>query len=247
MSRALVPLETIADDICADIMDSTSRYKFSILRKLMAGYREINLYLDPSFCVQTAVLSLDNVISLPPNCVYVTKVGIRRNGIIAMMSLDSSIQKQSLTQEQTEQQLNSIWNGEFAGDEYCFYNFPQGGGSLGELYGYGGNVNLNGYYNIDIGKGEIYIGSLIPEDAELVIEFKSAEGADGFTLVPIQYWNCLKYYGLSEWYAGKNLGLAQYNRQAYEREYNKNQRLNNYRSALFMANFAQSLYKSAPR
>lgn len=244
MSRALVPMETIADDICADISDSTSRFKFSIMRKLMAGWRELNLYVDPSFCVQTAILSLDNVIQLPSNCVYITKVGIKRNGIIAMMSLDSDIQKQSLTQEQTEQQLNCIWNGDFCGDQYTFYNCN---GGLGEYYGYGGNVNLNGYYNIDIGKGEIYIGSLMPDDAEFVVEFKSDGSSDGLILVPIQYWNCLKYYGLSEWYAGKNLGLAEYNRTAYEREYNKNQRLVNYRSALFMANEAQSLYKSSPR
>lgn len=247
MARSMVPIETISDDICVDLGDSTSRYKFSIMRKLMAGYREINLYVDEVFEVQTAVLAYDNVISLPKNFVYLLKVGIKRNGRVAMMELSDHVQREVLSQEETEEQLNSVWNGDFNGDGFYFYNWYYNGG-LGEMYGWGNHKrNRNGYYSIDQGKGEIYIGSLFPEDAEFVIEYKTDGTSDGLTLVPIQYWNCLKYYALSEWYANQNLGLAQYNRAAYEREYNKNKRLNGFRSSLFMADTIQTFYKSSPR
>lgn len=246
MAKALTPISVIASDICADLGDSNNRYKFSILRKLMAGWRELNLYVGQDFCVKTVVLKVDNVVCMPDSFVYETKVGIRRNGHIAMLTLDKNITKETLTQQQHEQQMQQIWNGDYCGGEYIFYNYMFNGG-LGELYGYGGVVNFNGYYGIDRGKGEIYIGSLIPNDAEIVIEFKSDGSSDGLTLVPTEFWNCLKYYALSEWYASKNLQLAQYNRFNYEREYNKNQRLLNFRTALQMASEVQSYHSSNPK
>lgn len=247
MSRALVPIETIADDICVDLMDSTSRYKFSIMRKLMAGYRDLHLYVDQDFCVKTAVLEYDNVIKMPSDFVYECKVGVERNGRIAVMTLDKGITRQTLTQEQTETNLNCIWDGGEWGEQFTFYNYPFFGNGLGELYGWGGVVNCNGYYNINRKLGEIYIGSLLPTDAKIVVEYKSDGMEDGLTLVPVELWNCLKYYAKSEWYADKSQGPAETNRASYEREYNKVKRLYSFRSSLFMGNFAQSLYESAPR
>jgi hypothetical protein len=247
MSKALVPIETIADDLCVDLSDSTSRFKFSIMRKLLAGYRELHLYVDQEFCVKTAVLEYDNVVKLPDDFVFETKIGIKRNGIIAVMTLDTSITRETLTQEQTDQALNCIWDGGAYGDQYFFYNYPFTATGLGELYGVGGNFNCNGYYNINRKLGEIYIGSLLPIDAEIVVEYKSSGVEDGLTLIPVEQWNCLKYYALAEWYLNRNLQLSEYNRQSYEREYNRLKRLYNYRTALFMANTAQSMYKSSPR
>jgi hypothetical protein len=244
MSKALTNIEVIADDVAADLGDSNSRYKFSILRKLLAGYRDMNLYIGQDFCVKTAVLEVDNVIQLPEDFVYETKVGIKHNGRIAVLSLNDDIQPKLLTQQETERQLCDIWNGNFWGNEYVFYNYYWNGG-LGELYGWGGVYNCNGYYNIDRGKGEIYIGSLLPPDAEIVIEYQSSGQIDGLTLVPTEWWNALKYYALSEWYAGKNLNLAQYNRLAYEREYTKVKRLYSYRTALFIANSMAEHYRSS--
>jgi hypothetical protein len=247
MSRALIPIETIADDICLDLGDSTSRFKFSILRKLMAGFRELHLYVDQSFCVKTAVLTYDNVIALPSDFVYETKVGIMVNGRIAVMTLDKEIRRETLTQMQTEQNVDYILGGGIWGDQFTFYNYPYTSTGLGELYGYGGSVNINGYYNINRKLGEIYIGSLVPVGSNIVVEYKSNGIEDGLTLIPIEMWNCLKYYAKSEWYADKNTNLSMVNRQSYEREYNKIQRLYNYRTALFMGATAQSMYKSSPR
>jgi len=245
MSKALTSIETIADDICGDLGDSTSRFKFSILRKLLAGWRDMMLYMgNEGICIKTAVLNVDNVVELPEDFVYEMKVGIKRNGHIAVLSLNDAVEKQLLSQEDTEKTVCDIWNGGFFGAEYIFYNYDWNG-SLGELYGWGGVLNCNGYYNIDRQKGEIYIGSLVPDDAEIVIEYQSSGQKDGLTLVPTEWWTALKYYALSEWYASKNLNLAQYNRLAYEREYNKTKRLYNWRSSLFIANKMAESYRSS--
>jgi len=246
MARALTPISVVALGICADLGDSNGRYKFTILRHLLAGWREWNLYVGQEFCVKTQVLAVDNVIELPSDFIYETKVGLRRNGRIAMLTLDKSIEKHTFSQDESGVKLNEIWNGGVWGGEYTFYNYSFNNG-LGELYGYGGVINTNGYYNIDRGKGEIYIGSLTPDDAEIVIEYKSSGEDDGLTLIPTETVKCLEYYAKSEWYGDRDLGKAQYNRANYEREYRKLKLLYNYRTALFMANQAQSMYESAPR
>lgn len=244
MSKSLVPIETIADDICVDLRDSTSRYKFSIMRKLMEGYRELHIYVDQEFCVKTAILAVDNVVSMPKDFVMETKVGVLKNGVLAVMTLDTNIRRETLTQEQTEQTLNTIWNGGCWGEQYTFYNCH---GGVGEMYGMGGVVNCNGYYNIDRKKGEILIGSLMPVDAEIVVEYKSDGISDGLTLVPIEQWRCLKFYAKWQYYADINQGLAEINQDLWEKAYNKLKSTYNYRTALFMGETAQSMYKSSPR
>ena len=245
MSKALTPLTVIATDVCGDLGDSTLRYQFSIMRKLMAGWRDLNLYVNQDFKVKTAVLAYDNVVTLPCDFVFETKVGIKYNGHIAVLTLDKAIDRETISQQETETQLKNIWCGSLTGNEYTFYNYL-GNNGLGELYGYGGNVNINGYYNIDRGSGEIFIGSLVPDGAEIVIEYKSS-GEDTVNLIPTECWTCLKYYALSEWFLVKEPSKGQMFRGMYEQAYNKLKRTYNYRTALFMANEAQSHYSSNPK
>lgn len=245
MAKALTPISVIASDICADLGDSNNRYKFSIMRKLLAGWRELNLYVGQDFSVKTVVLKTDNVICMPDDFVFETKVGIKKDGHIAMLTFSDSVHQEKLTEEQSDAKLCEIWQGQYWGAEFTFYNYGWRGG-LGELYGYGGVYNFNGYYGIDRGKGEIYIGSRVPEDSEIVVEYKTS-GEDTITLVPTECAIALKYYALSEWFLVKEPQKGMMFRAMYEQAYNKVQRTLNYRTALFMANQVQSYHSSNPK
>lgn len=161
MSKALVPIDVIASNTCSGMGDSTGKYKFTMLRHLLSGWRELNLYLNQEFSVKTAVLEFDNIVTLPCDFVYETKVGILNNGRLAVLSLDRKVRPQQLSQQKAEEAIDNIFWGEYIGDYFPFYNAFRGGQFLGELYGCGRGVYAPGYYNIDKGKGEIQIGSLV--------------------------------------------------------------------------------------
>jgi len=234
MSKALVSIKTIASNLSAGLGDSTGKYEFTFGRHLLSGWREMNLFLNQEFDVETQVLSYDNVLNLPCNFVFETKVGILHNGHLAVLSLDKSIRKENLNQEQSQERVDSIFCGEYIGDYYPFYNCFRNGNFLGELYGQGRGVHCAGYYNIDKKNGEIYIGSMVPDGAEIVIEYKSDGISDGLKLVPSECEMALSYWAKARFYEDKgNLNLAIYNNQEYERHYNKLKRLYNFQSALY--------------
>lgn len=234
MSKALVSIKTIASNISAGMGDSTGKYEFTISRHLLSGWREMNLFLNQDFSVKTAILEFDNVIEMPCDFVYETKVGILHNGHLAVLSLDRNVKAEPLNQTQSEERLNSIFCGQYSGDMYPFYNCFRNGNFLGELYGFGRGVHCAGYYNIDKKAGEIQIGSLVPKDAEIVIEYKSDGISDGLKLVPSEVEMALSYWAKARFYEEKEkLTLAQYNNAEYERHYNKLKRLYNFQSALY--------------
>lgn len=236
MSKALVPIDVIASNCCSGIGDSVNRYKFTFLRHLLSGWRELNLYVGQDTEIKTQVLEVDNVVTLPCDFVYETKIGLLYNGHLATLSLDKSIGKTSLSQIQSEQTLSEIFQGVYAGDIYPFYNCFRGGNYLGEMYGCGRGVHSSGYYNIDRSKGEIYIGSLVPEGAEIVVEYKSDGISDGLKLIPTEMEMTLSYWAKARFYEDRgDLKLAGYNQDKYEKSYNKVKRLYNFRSALYMS------------
>jgi len=233
---SLIPIDRIAENICAGMGDSTGKYKFTVSRHLLSGYRQLNLFVGQDFNVKTEVLEYDNAISLPCDFIYETKVGIRYKGNIAILSLDKNVGSQKLNDSKTEQYLNSIWDGGFIGDAYTFYNYNYRSQNLGELYGYGRGVINSGCYNINKKDGCIYIGSLIPEGAEVVLEYKSDGISDGLKLVPSEMEMCLSYWAKARFYEErKDYTSARWNEEKYLEHYYQVKRLYNFKNALYMA------------
>lgn len=232
---SLIPIDVIANNITSG-KDIAPRYKFTIMRHLLSGWRELNLFVNQEFEVKTQILEFDNAISLPCDYVYETKVGILMNGRIAVLSLDKSIQKEKLNQSQSEERVNSIFCGEYMGEAYPFYNCFRNGNFLGEMYGWGRGVYAPGYYNIDKKAGEIYIGSLVPKGAEIVLEYKSDGISEGLKLVPSEAEMCLSYWAKARfWEENGDLGKAIYNNNEYDKHYFRLKRLYNFQSALYMS------------
>lgn len=238
MAKSLVSLDVIASNICAGMGDSTNRFKFTILRHLLSVYRDLNLYLNQDTEIKTAVLEYNNAVELPCDFVYETKVGIRdiKTGNIAVLSLDKSVQKSKLNQTQSVNQINDIFGGVYTGDCFAFYNCFRGNNFLGELYGFGRGVISSGFYNLNRKDGVIYIGSLMPEGAEIVIEYKSDGISDGLKLVPTELEDVLSYGAKARFYEErKDYNSASWNEQRYEQRYNKVKSLYNFRTSLYMS------------
>lgn len=233
MAKSLINLDIIATGLCDDIGDSVMKYKFRFMRYLLDAYRELNVFISPSFEVKTAILKTTNAIQMPDDFMYETKVGVMKNGRIAILSLDNDVRKEILGDTETQSYLDSIWSGFGNYTGYYFYNSFRGNTFIGELYGIGRSIINNGTYNVDRNNGIIYIGSLTPKDTEIVIEYKSDGISNGLKLVPIEMKESMEFYAKHKYYMDKNpnLGMANYN--LYKKSYNKLQRYYNWQDSLY--------------
>lgn len=234
MAKSLISIDVMAFDLCSDIGDSLYKHKAKFTRHIISGYGKISKFIGNSFSVKTAVLKYSNAIQLPCDFIYETKVGIRKNGRIVVLSLDKGVEKKKYNDTETQSYINDILTQGYGGYQgYWFYNAYQGNAFLGELYGAGRCVINSGTYNIDKDNGVIYIGSNIPEGAEIVIEYKSDGVSNGLKLVPMEMKECLEFYAKWKFYIDKNPNLGQYNEDRYKRDYNQLQRFYNYETALY--------------
>lgn len=222
MSRSLIPVDVIASDIAGDFGDSTGKRKFAITRHLVNGYRRLHTFLLSEKSTQTIILPFDNAINLPCDFLYVSKVGVRREpgGCIAILSVASDPDRQILSDSATCDYLNSVWNGEYGPGGYPFYNAWGYGNYYGELYGMGRGVVNNGTYYVDKAQGILYIGSNIPPDSEIIIEYVGNGVTNGLKVVPMEMKECLEFYAKWKYYADKNPNLSNINYQMFKKEYN---------------------------
>lgn len=233
--RALVPLSVIASDICSGMGDGGNTYKFAILRHLLSVYKEFHLFVDHDFCIKTVELESNHTIELPCDFIYETKIGLRKNGITAVLRLDRNMPQVPKNESETLEYLESIWEGNFVGGfNYPFYNCHGR-----EIYGYGCNLNRSGFYNIDRKTGTLQIGSLLPDDAEIIIEYKSNGLEDGLQLVPSEVVDVLSYGAKERFYEERgNWNAAKWNGEKHKEKWYMTKRLYNFTSALYTAEVA---------
>lgn len=244
MAKSLIGIDTIAFDLCSDIGDSVYRHKAKFNRHLINGFRKINTFIGNAFSVKTVVLSYDNVIEMPCDFIYETKVGVRNptTGCIAMLSLDKGVERHKLNDTDTQNYINDVWTNGSGYAGYLFYNAYQGGSYLGELYGSGRSVINSGCYSIDKDAGVIYVGGNIPIGSEVVVEYKSDNVSKGLELVPIEMKECLEFYAKWKFYADKNPTLAKENQINYKKDYNQLQRFYNYENCLYATAQVNEMY-----
>lgn len=238
MAKSMWPVTVLASDICEDIGDSNERYHLYIMKKILMGYKRLHIFVDREVSVKTVVLPYGNSIPLPDDFILETKVGIRKNGRICVLSLDGKMPRvgMPLSGNETAQQINSILDGSHdPGQYFSFYNYVQSPGSVGELYGMGSGFKTGGIYNIDRTNGELQVGSYIPEDCEIVIEYKSDGISEGLKLFPSEMVECLEAWAKWKYYADKQPNMADRYEQRYDKEYFRLKRLYSVKPASYYA------------
>ena len=238
MARSLIPLNIIASDLSSDTEDSLGKRKAKFTRHLLAGYRRLNMFLNGKTEVRTAIMAFSNVIALPCDFQYVTKVGVRRSGskCIAVLAVNNSDKRRVLNDTDTCDYLNSMWSGAESGPQYTFYNsWDARGNYYGELYGMGRGVHNSGTYSIDKHEGIIYVGSNVPPDSEIIVEYVGDGISNGVTMVPMELKECLEFYAKWKFYADKDLNLAKDNETWYKKEYNNLKRYYNHQNPISFA------------
>lgn len=242
MSHALDSVSILASDICEDIGDSLERHHLRLQKKLLEAYRMLYWYVLPD------VEELENIegqifpnngqlqYELPCNFVYETKVGILWRGHLITLDLkkDLRLNNTKYTDTQAQNQINGYCDGSIIPSEFMpFYNLWRDGVFFGERYGMGCGFHSNQWYNIK--DGVLEIGSNIPDDAEVVVEYKhNGISKDGFKLVPCETSAYCKWYAKGLHYEDSKPSLSADMFEKAKGQYQRLKRLYSYRTPEYL-------------
>lgn len=220
--RALKSIRDIAFDACDMIGDTTHKYHGFLMKRMAKGFQEMHLFMTPTVTVRTIQVPYNNIIEMPKDFVYETKVGLYRDGKLILLNRDyrddsNFIENHSVNDTQCREYIETSFDRlEYDTADVCtpFYN----NGSSGTLYALGGGVFNKGLYTVDKTNGRINLGSNVPRNCEVVIEYKSDGLIEGLELVPSEMDKALEAYGLKDYYRRRK-DYAQY--RINEKEYNE--------------------------
>lgn len=217
--RSLIPIVEIANNICEDVGDHTKKHQRFILRHLARCYQNLHLFMTPTTTVRTMSFPIGNVIEMPSDFIYETKVGIKKGDKIVLIKKNydeiGNAQAELATQTQFSHYVIDVLNADI--DE-CFTPFYNYKGEL-VLRAYGSGMECSGLYTIDKNNGRINLGSVIPDGCELVVEYKSDGISDGIKLVPTEMEACLYHHGLWKYYFNRSDGRYRKSEEDYDIAY----------------------------
>jgi hypothetical protein len=229
----VVPIDKVVRDACREAGDMDYKNYMPYLQFANDAYRDLSLYVIPTISeltVKTEVLSCgqNQVVNLPSDFVYETKVGICRGGKIVLLTLNEDICQPIPSVDancdcQVTEQVENALCGSCQGDYYAFngYNYN---GSVGEVYGMSLGFNVTGYYKIDKA-GQRLLLQGIPQDADIIIEYKSNGVGAGAELIPTEAENAIREYILFKAFRLRDKGFSDRALREYKIEYNKLKKL----------------------
>lgn len=167
--------------------DSTLKYQ-KYLQFAYRGFRDLNLFVMHN--IKTVYLDMNDALAakLPPDFVKYRAIGLIVNNRIYTLTLDERLAMNRKTDDCGEPitdltKLNAagITTGQTG---YYFYPHFRNGLYVGEAFGEGGGHNPQGYFKLDLERGQIQFNSVLPK-AEIIMEYKSnGLEEDGSAIVP---------------------------------------------------------------
>lgn len=200
MAKSLIPIIQIADDACEFVGDSVLKHRGFMAKQCALAYKEVNMFVNSNTSVHTSEFRISNIIEMPKNCVYVTKVALRRGDKIIYLGRNYEL---DVVDQYDPHQFNQT-------ETKKYFNNPDVGVEI-PMYGYNGEiifacgpgVKSDGLYRIDEKNGIIYLGSNIPDDATLLVEYVTDGISDGIKFVPSELYKVLLNYALWHYYLKK--------------------------------------------
>lgn len=225
----MAPVGAVADLICDEMHDNTKTKKFRLLQYISLGFQQMHLFLNPDVCIKTVVISPGQIKELPCDFMYETKVGLRDPVTKRICTIRQNNKRaRSFTRKndtESSGEVCSILGGLDVEDQCYFYNLFELGSYYGSVLAYGVGYDNNKYY--DIQNNQIHISSCMPDDAEIIVEYKSDGLSNGLVLIPSEAFLALYYFG---WARYLKEGPNGSNQVMYESEYARLKRLYSHKS-----------------
>jgi hypothetical protein len=233
---ANVSIRKVAMDACYGMGDTDYKYLGGAIRFANAGLRDLSLKTIPfidKYNVRSEIIKVSSlgVAYMPEDFVYETKVGVCSNGRICIIAYDDDMCFSGdvrINCDCTDVAdacgcVNTVLSGGSWGNEMAFSNVWSQGGYLGEVYGRGAQLNVYGFYKYH--KKENYMTfKHIPEDCDIIVEYKSNGVGDGAALIPteaesaIVAWINREFSKMKKDWTGYKFMDEEYKRQARDLE-----------------------------
>lgn len=209
--RALVPIDTLAEDVCLiDLGDTTLKYHMAVMKWMADAYRDMTLYMSDSVSIKTESMPADYVINMPCDFVEPTKVALKKDDrmVVLWRNYHSLNDSQHPTRHTSDlKYIQQVIRGEIIPDNLIpFYNYR----GTNVLEGYSVGVNPSGWYDFNRTEGTITLGSFWPMDSEVVVEYKSDGISNGLELAPSEWAVALKEYAKWQYWRRKKDRAAAY-------------------------------------
>jgi len=211
---ALTPVDMIIKELCRETGEPEYRNYDAFVGHIRRGFSQIQIAAVQVVKYSYIPLNAYNAINWPCDCLKPIAVGLKRNGILVMLSIDDEIisNRSFSSVSEAEADINSICSGEYVPD----YTFGYSGN--GELYGLGSGYNYAGYVTHDKAGRQSHVKGSYLEDDEFLFVFLSDGISEGIDSVPVETENALRAFALSEYYRIKNPGISQIEVQRYREE-----------------------------
>lgn len=182
----------VVNDICAVYLnDESGTYRTRVGRTLRIVMAELSLHIDTPVKSKVFVMPESFAISMPKECVDVTKVGVLRNNNFVLMGKDQKVYRRK------PEPTCACSTTEDTCVACTFHNVSlEGvvdGGGLGEVYANRVDGYANGEYRYDPHQNIVMFssGSDVSPGAEILIEWKSAVSSESLNLIPEELVNLL--------------------------------------------------------
>ena len=241
-------LDKLIRDSCSERGDTSYKTYTQTMRFANDCMRDLSLYVIPYLNDFTFKSELYKVgehyeVYMPQDFVYETKVGVCRDGRIALIYADNTLCNISVNDENcscradAESLINENLNGNCVGTTVPFWGYYNSG-YYGEAYGTGANINDYGFYRY-FQKENMMVFNGLPKDTQVIIEYKSNGVGEGASLIPTECENAIREWIRRQFNRMKGeISLARDADNEYQIQYNKlkklyaNKNMGEYRNAL---------------
>lgn len=197
MSKSLVPIIDIADDACEFAGDTLRKHKRFMAKQAARAYKNINMFINEEVSVHTVECPVSNIVNMPKDFLYETKVALRYNKRVIYLDRNRELE---VTDRHDPHVFNQSQTCRYfeEPDMSCSIPFYDNHGNI--ILAYGPGVRSQGMYRVDTKNGRILLGSNIPEDATILVEYVTDGISGGINLVPSETYDAILNYCLWQYY-----------------------------------------------
>lgn len=214
MAKALIPILDIADDACDFAGDTLRKHKRYLAKQAARAYKDINMFVNSEVCIQRSEHPVSSVIEMNKDFVYETKVALKYKNKVIYLGRNMELE---VTDRNDPHPFNQTQCQKYFENPDTDTSLPMYDNRGNIILAYGPGVCSEGLYRVDAKNGRILLGSNVPKDATILVEYVTDGISSGITVVPTETYDTIYHYCLWQYFLKR--GDSRY--REFERYYDE--------------------------
>lgn len=200
MSKALIPIIDIADDACEFAGDTLRKHKRYLTKQAARAWKDVNMFVNSEVSVNTSRHRIASAVEMPKDFVYETKVAIEYRGKVIYLGRNRELE---VTDAHDPHPFNQTEARRYFNNPDTNVSIPFYDNQGNIILAYGPGVTSEGLYRVDAKNGRILLGSNIPDEATLLVEYVTDGISSGVVNVPTETYDVIFNYCLWQYFLKK--------------------------------------------